>query len=290
MKQEFNFQGLDRARTAMKVAALALPALGLLGYQYRPAGLALTAVIATWMGTRRMAALAVIHHDSHARRLKHHSSPVYETDLTQQIGNNVAARFGIPTTPVFVGRKRDELACTNRYNIHIHVDLALKLNEDQMAWVIAHETDHIRNPKDDLLTLPLTSSAKGSAALGLLAAVGAMTQTLFIPGNPSLISSLSVSAAASTLLYLSAKTVHRAIERRCDANALRATGNLEAGLETLKIADRVAEPFPVDTKFGMAMRGLLYPFYTHPTTEDRIAHLEKTWAVMQTEKIRPPNP
>ncbi len=283
MKQEFNFQSLNYARTALHAAALALPAIWMSVQHYGWAGMLVAGVFTAQFSWRRGITTYEMLSRARYARDEYDRHPTH-TIPEQAIGDDVAKAFGMPRVPIYVDTFQDNLACTDRHSIYIAPGVAGRLTASQTAYVIAHEMDHIRHTADEYLHIPLIEGAKISGVMGGIAVVGTVTSAVPLPNNPGVLATMAVSAGAALLLTLSARAVQRAVELRCDSNALRATGDMQSAVDTTEILGHMGDPLPPDTILGKAMRAIAYPLLHHPSTATRLQNLENTWAAMQSEK------
>lgn len=298
MTDRFTFRPLNRIRTALKAAAIALPALWMTAQHYNwptMAGIALGTAILT---VRRGGGLSdAFHRASEKRAMLAANPPAIPATREQAIGDQISARFGLSGVEI-----KGEQPAVNAFiftdgaEIHINRDLSKTLNDQQLGWIIAHETTHIKSLSDEYIPVPLHAAADmclGYAALGVgVAGLKVLTD----PVDGGALSGIAIPLAASLMLRLSALTVNRDIERHCDANALRATGDLQGAkgglLLSLDFAQKLAATHPAEPLTpGEMIKDILFrPIDTHPTTRQRIRHLEKTWTAMQTESKGSPTP
>lgn len=289
MKEEFNFQGLNKARTALKIAALALPALWATGQFYGAQGMAAFTTLTTMLTIQNYRRF-----DRQIRNALSYARPAaatppndnswYLRSKDQIIGDAIAARFGLAELPVYsYSRKQSYLAFTDGYHVHLSQDLSPYISPRQTAWIVAHEADHIKNLRDEYLTNPLYAASYASIGWGAFVATVSGLNIMDVPGNPSALSCITVSAGAALLLHLSACAVNREIEYRCDANALRATRDLDAAKATLRIIGSMQMPFTVDTWTARQIDRAALFFALHPSNDARQRNLDKTWAAMRKE-------
>lgn len=282
MRYEFNMQGLNKTRAAIKAAAFALPAIVMTAQQYGWTGLFVAAAFAGVMTARHGAMLHLYTRSaqSYHRRRQPETPPGREQVLSDQITN----RLGMPSIPVSIENRNDDLALTDLKYIYIAPRVAKDLKDPEMRWLLAHEIDHVRNSHDLYLQIPLSAGAKSCAGLGVLAVLGNVTNSLTLPGNPDLSVSVAVSATAMLLFHLATKAVKQEVELRCDSNALRVTGDKDAAITTTRVMGDMAHHITPDTPLSRIMFAMACPFHNHPPIETRLRNLETTWAAMQTEQ------
>ena len=157
------------------------------------------------------------------------------------------------------------------------------LNRDEIAGVIGHELGHVRN--HDTLTMTITATIAG--AISMLAQFG----MFFRGGNRD--SGLGIVGSVLMLILapLAAMIVQMAISRTreyaADNLGARISGRPDALASALVKISRVAEAVPNDTAEThpvtaplfivnpLSGRGMDNLFSTHPSTENRVAALEK---------------
>ena len=157
------------------------------------------------------------------------------------------------------------------------------LNRDEIAGVIGHELGHVRN--HDTLTMTITATIAG--AISMLAQFG----MFFRGGNRD--SGLGIVGSVLMLILapLAAMIVQMAISRTreyaADNLGARISGRPDALASALVKISCVAEAVPNDTAEThpataplfivnpLSGRGMDNLFSTHPSTENRVAALEK---------------
>ena len=155
------------------------------------------------------------------------------------------------------------------------------LPEDELEAVIAHELSHIANR--DTLTQAVAATIAG--------AISFMAQFAFwfAPGGRNsegpnflgLLLTYMLAPFAATVIQLG---ISRAREFDADAGAAKLTGNPRALANALQRLDNTARQMPIDANPAFAPLLIINPlkgnwlknlFSTHPSTEDRIAHLQQ---------------
>jgi heat shock protein HtpX len=158
------------------------------------------------------------------------------------------------------------------------------LSRDEIAGVIGHELGHVRN--HDTLTMTITATIAG--AISMLAQFG-----MFFRGGNRDNSGLGIIGSVLMLVLapLAAMVVQMAISRTreyaADNLGARISGRPDALASALVKISRMAEAVPNDTAEThpttaplfivnpLSGRGMDNLFSTHPSTENRIAALEK---------------
>lgn len=154
------------------------------------------------------------------------------------------------------------------------------LPEDELEAVIAHELSHIMNR--DTLTQAVAATIAG--------AISFMAQFAFwfAPGGRDegpnflgLLLTYMLAPFAATVIQLG---ISRAREFEADAGAAKLTGNPRALAHALQRLDNTARQMPLDGNPAFAPLLIINPlkgnwlknlFSTHPSTEDRITHLQQ---------------
>ena len=158
------------------------------------------------------------------------------------------------------------------------------LSRDEIAGVIGHELGHVRN--HDTLTMTITATIAG--AISMLAQFG-----MFFRGGNRDNNGLGIVGSVLMLILapLAAMVVQMAISRTreyaADNLGARISGRPDALASALVKISRIAEEVPNDTAEThpataplfivnpLSARGMDNLFSTHPSTENRIAALEK---------------
>jgi heat shock protein HtpX len=173
------------------------------------------------------------------------------------------------------------------------------LNRQEVAAVIAHEFGHVRN--HDTLTMTITATIAG--AISMLAQLG-----MFFGGRRDNNSGLGVvgSLLMVVLAPIAAMIVQMAISRTreyaADNFGGRVSGRPDALASALVKISQMAEAVPNDTAEAhpttaplfivnpLSRRGIDNLFSTHPSTENRVAALEKLAREMGIGQFVTPQP
>jgi heat shock protein HtpX len=219
-----------------------------------------------------------------AQEVDEHSAP----ELVA-IVRELAQRAGLPMPRVYLMESPQPNAfATGRNPQHAAVcattGLLNTLSRDEIAGVIGHELGHVRN--HDTLTMTITATIAG--AISMLAQFG-----MFFRGGNRDNSGLGIVGSVLMLILapLAAMVVQMAISRSreyaADNLGARISGRPDALASALIKISRVAEAVPNDTAEThpttaplfivnpLSGRGMDNLFSTHPSTENRIAELEK---------------
>jgi heat shock protein HtpX len=226
--------------------------------------------------------LVLAMHDAHA--VDETTAP----DLVQLV-QDLARRAGLPMPRVYVmDNPQPNAFATGRNPEHAAVavttGLLQMLSREEVAGVIAHELAHVKNR--DTLTMTITATIAG--AISMLAQFG-----LFFGGQRDSNNGLGTigTVVMAILAPVAAMVVQMAISRTreyaADELGARTTGRpdaLAAALTKISVAaESVANPtaerapatahlFIVNPLTGQGMDNL---FSTHPSTENRIAALQR---------------
>jgi heat shock protein HtpX len=218
-----------------------------------------------------------------AQEVDEHSAP----ELVA-IVRELAQRAGLPMPRVYLMDSPQANAfATGRNPQHAAVcattGLLNTLSRDEIAGVIGHELGHVRN--HDTLTMTITATIAG--AVSMLAQFG----MFFRGGNRD--SGLGIVGSVLMLILapLAAMIVQMAISRTreyaADNLGARISGRPDALASALIKISRIAEEVPNDTAETnpataplfivnpLSGRGMDNLFSTHPSTENRVAALEK---------------
>jgi heat shock protein HtpX len=173
------------------------------------------------------------------------------------------------------------------------------LNRQEVAAVIAHEFGHVRN--HDTLTMTITATIAG--AISMLAQLG-----MFFGGRRDNNSGLGVvgSLLMVVLAPIAAMIVQMAISRTreyaADNFGGRVSGRPDALASALVKISQMAEAVPNDTAEAhpttaplfivnpLSGRGMDKLFSTHPSTENRVAALERLAREMGIGRFVTPQP
>jgi heat shock protein HtpX len=173
------------------------------------------------------------------------------------------------------------------------------LNRQEVAGVIAHELGHVRN--HDTLTMTITATIAG--AISMLAQLG-----MFFGGRRNNNSGLGVVGSLLMLVLapIAAMIVQMAISRTreyaADNFGGRVSGRPDALASALVKISQMAEAVPNDTAEAhpttaplfiinpLSGRGMDNLFSTHPSTQNRVAALEKLAREMGIGRFVTPQP
>jgi heat shock protein HtpX len=204
------------------------------------------------------------------------------------IVRELAQRAGLPMPRVYlVDSPQPNAFATGRNPQHAAVcattGLLNTLSRDEIAGVIGHELGHVRN--HDTLTMTITATIAG--AISMLAQFG----MFFRGGNRD--SGLGIVGSVLMLILapLAAMIVQMAISRTREYGADNLGGRISGRPDALASAlvkiSRIAEEVPNDTAEThpataplfiinpLSGRGMDNLFSTHPSTENRVAALDK---------------
>jgi heat shock protein HtpX len=210
-------------------------------------------------------------------------------ELVALVGD-LAQRAGIPTPRVHVmDNPQPNAFATGRNPEHaavaVSTGLLNALGRDEIAGVLAHELAHIRNR--DTLTMTITATIAGAismlAQFGLffgggsrdnnngLGVIGTVVMMILAP-----LAAMIVQMAVSRTREYAADSLGARISGRPDAlaSALARISNAAAAIEneSAERAPATAHLFIVNPLTGHGMDNL---FSTHPSTENRIAALQR---------------
>jgi heat shock protein HtpX len=208
------------------------------------------------------------------------------------IVRELAQRAGLPAPRVYLmDSPQPNAFATGRNPQHAAVcattGLLNTLNREEIAGVIGHELSHVRN--HDTLTMTITATIAG--AISMLAQFG-----MFFGGfggrrdnNSSLgiIGSLLMLVLAPIAAMIVQMAISRTREYAADNLGARISGRPDALASALVKISRMAEAVPNDTAEAhpataplfiinpLSGRGMDNLFSTHPSTENRVAALDK---------------
>jgi heat shock protein HtpX len=206
------------------------------------------------------------------------------------IVRELAQRAGLPMPRVYLmDSPQPNAFATGRNPQHAAVcattGLLNTLNRDEIAGVIGHELGHVRN--HDTLTMTITATIAG--AISMLAQFA----MFFRGGNRDSNSGLGIVGSVLMLILapLAAMIVQMAISRTreyaADNLGARISGRPDALASALVKISRIAEEVPNDTAEShpttaplfiinpLSGQGMDNLFSTHPSTENRVAALDK---------------
>jgi heat shock protein HtpX len=218
-----------------------------------------------------------------AQEVDEHSAP----ELVA-IVRELAQRAGLPMPRVYLMDSPQPNAFATGRNpqnaaVCATTGLLNTLNRDEIAGVIGHELGHVRN--HDTLTMTITATIAG--AISMLAQFG----MFFRGGNRD--SGLGIVGSVLMLILapLAAMIVQMAISRTreyaADNLGAHISGRPDALASALVKISQIAEEVPNDTAEThpataplfivnpLSGRGMDNLFSTHPSTENRVAALEK---------------
>ena len=202
------------------------------------------------------------------------------------IVRELAQRAGLPMPRVYLmDSPQPNAFATGRNPRHAAVcattGLLNTLSRDEVAAVIGHELGHVRN--HDTLTMTITATIAG--AISMLAQLG-----MFFGGrrnNLGVVGSLLMLVLAPIAAMIVQMAISRTREYAADNLGAHISGRPDALASALVKISRMAETVPNDTAEThpttaplfiinpLSGRGMDNLFSTHPSTENRIAALEK---------------
>jgi heat shock protein HtpX len=220
----------------------------------------------------------------------HDAQEVEERNAPELVAivRELAQRAGLPMPRVYVMDSPQPNAFATGRNpqnaaVCATTGLLNTLSRDEIAGVIGHELGHVRN--HDTLTMTITATIAG--AISMLAQFG----MFFRGGNRD--SGLGIVGSVLMLILapLAAMIVQMAISRTreyaADNLGARISGRPDALASALVKISRIAEEVPNDTAEThpataplfivnpLSGRGMDNLFSTHPSTENRVAALDK---------------
>jgi heat shock protein HtpX len=219
----------------------------------------------------------------------HGAQQVDERSAPELVGivRDLAQRAGLPMPRVYVmDSPQPNAFATGRNPQHAAVcastGLLRTLNHDEIAGVLGHELAHVRN--HDTLTMTITATIAG--AISMLAQFGMFFGRR---GNNGLgaVGSLLMLIVAPLAAMIVQMAISRTREYAADNLGARISGHPDALASALLKISRIAQEVPNDSAeanpataplfivnplSGRAMDNL---FSTHPSTENRIAALER---------------
>jgi heat shock protein HtpX len=220
----------------------------------------------------------------------------------------LATRAGLPMPRVFLMDNPQPNAFATGRNpqnaaVAVTTGLVQSLSREELSGVIAHELAHIRN--HDTLLMTITASIAG--AISMLAQFG-----MFFGGNrgnnngPGIIGSIAMMVLAPLGAMLVQTAISRTREYAADDLGARIVGQpmwLASALNKIAseahvIPNEEAERNPATAHLfiinPLSGRGMDNLFSTHPSTENRIAELQRLAAELGTRgsaapSARPPS-
>ena len=208
------------------------------------------------------------------------------------IVRDLAQRAGLTGLPMprvyFMDSPQPNAFATGRNPQHAAVcattGLLKTLSREEVAGVIAHELGHVRN--HDTLTMTITATIAG--AISMLAQIG-----MFFGGRRQdggglgVVGSLLMLVLAPIAAMIVQMAISRSREYAADNIGGRISGRPDALASALVKISQMAEAVPNDTAEAhpttaplfivnpLSGRGMDNLFSTHPSTENRVAALEK---------------
>jgi heat shock protein HtpX len=276
---------MSYAKTALLLAGLTALFMGV-GYLIGGANGALIALVVaaamnlfTYWNSDRMVLSMYGAHEVDAR-----TAP----DLVRLVAE-LAGRAGLPMPRVFVMDNPQPNAFATGRNpenaaVAVTTGLMQSLSREELAGVIAHELAHVKN--HDTLLMTITATIAG--AISMVAQFG-----MFFGGNrdnnngPGLIGSLALMILAPLGAMLVQMAISRTREYAADEMGARicgqpmwlasALGRIEAAAHQVPNYDAERAPatahmFIINPLSGQGMDNL---FATHPSTENRVAALQR---------------
>jgi heat shock protein HtpX len=225
-------------------------------------------------------------------------------DLTRLVAD-LATRAGLPMPRVFLMDNPQPNAFATGRNpanaaVAVTTGLVQSLSREELAGVIAHELAHVKN--HDTLLMTVTATIAG--AVSMLAQFG-----MFFGGNrdsnghgPGIIGSIAMMILAPFAAMLVQMAISRSREYAADELGARICGQpmwLAAALAKIdhaahqipnaeaEHAPATAHMFIINPLSGHGMDSL---FATHPSTQNRIAALQRLTAIMGAPGSRPSQP
>ncbi len=208
------------------------------------------------------------------------------------IVRGLAQRAGLPMPRVYLMDSAQPNAfATGRNPQHAAVcattGLLNTLNRDEIAGVIGHELGHVRN--HDTLTMTITATLAGAismlAQLGML--FGGFGRNRDDNSGLGVIGTLLMVILAPLAAMIVQMAISRTREYAADNFGAHLSGEPDALASALVKISHVAEAVPNDTAEAhpatahlfiinpLSGRGMDNLFSTHPSTENRVAALEK---------------
>ena len=279
-------------RTALLLAALTALFLGV-GYMIGgQAGMLIALVVALGMNF-------FAYWNSDKLVLRMHGAQEVDARTAPRLFNIVqelTRRAGLPMPRLYLMQTPQPNAFATGRNpenaaVAVTTGLLDRLNEQEIAGVIAHELAHVRNR--DTLTMTITATLAG--AIGMLAQFGMFFGGSRNRNNPlGIIGVLLAMILAPLLAMLVQTAISRSREYEADrigaqivgqpmwlASALAKihNGSLQIDNHRAEANPATAHMFIINPLHANAMDGL---FRTHPSTEERIRRLQELAAKMGT--------
>jgi len=207
----------------------------------------------------------------------------------------LATKAGLPMPRVFIAENEQPNAfATGRNPEHAAVcvttALLQRLDNEELAGVLAHELSHVKNR--DTLTMTIVATLAG--AVSMLA-----NFAFFMGGRRNFIGSLLVMLFAPLAAVLVQSAISRTREYEADRMGAEISGRPLWLASALQRIDRNAQVTPnpeADAHPATAHMFIINPlhggltsmFASHPSTEERIARLKAIAAQMDQEPDRGP--
>ena len=298
-RDEFNLQGLNKVRTTLRAGLLALPGVAVMGMHYGLTGLAVTAALVgglAWLQKQGQKLHILAPELGEGIRDIRDIRDILFTDRENRIADVLTRRMNMPPAAVQWAALTSTLAGTDGASIILRPTVK-SFSDEQAAFVIAHELDHIRNPHDELVE----TAFKNAGTFGLIwTAVAAAGQTngwfdiATTQHLPALFGGAVITLAS---FALAARAVEQEVELRCDGNALRATRDPDAARFAIHYIDCASrQPAHTGTPLKNLWRALNHfsqgniIFSSHPSTNVRLANIVDTWHQMGREGTTRPVP
>ncbi len=148
-------------------------------------------------------------------------------------------------------------------------DFAARLDDRELAAILAHEVSHARHDLDYLFTLRM---------IVMVAGIGpAVTAWILLPHLEYLPVCWAAELIGMRLARMAVSPTQRSRERRADAEGARLCGDPAALAAALVAADRFTREARERLRGGQPWRTVLWPMFlrvrTHPRLADRVAGL-----------------
>jgi len=233
-----------------------------------------------------------------AQEVDEHSAPELVT-----IVRELAQHAGLPMPRVYLmDSPQPNAFAVGRNPQHAAVcattGLLNTLNRDEIAGVIGHELGHVRN--HDTLTMTITATIAG--AISMLAQFGMFFRggSRDNDGGLGVVGSILMLILAPLAAMIVQMAISRTREYAADNLGARISGRPDALASALVKISRMAEAIPNDTAEShpttaplfiinpLSGRGMDNLFSTHPSTENRVAALEKLSREMGLDRFGSP--
>ncbi len=272
---------MNLVKTAILLAAMTMLFMGI-GYMIAgQAGMLLALVLAaamnlfSWWNSGKM--ILKMHN---AREVDENTSPIL-LKMVQELANN--ADLPMPKVYILETEQPNAFATgRNPANAAVAVSTGMldKLEEDEVAAVLAHELAHIQSR--DTLTMTITATLAG--AIGMIA-----NYAMFFGrrGPFGFIGSLATMLLAPMAAGVVQMAISRTREYEADRDGAEISGtplSLASALNKIEALARSTMNEPAEHAPGTAHLFIINPlngrsmdslFSTHPSTQNRIAELEK---------------